>query len=67
MKPSRELINHLNLLTFDKEGFPFPNEQVIGVSVGTLRWIVGNLQYQLKEPYREHGKDFSTEPTLPKV
>jgi hypothetical protein len=67
MKPSRELIEHLSKLTFDREGYPFPNEQVIGVSVGTLRWLVSNLQYQLKEPYREDGKNFSTESTLFKV
>ena len=49
MRVSRELIDWLEKLTFDNQGFPRKNEDMIGMQVGTLRGLLAILNFEYKE------------------
>lgn len=53
MKASKELIDWLENLTYDQQGFPRANEEMLGIQVGTLRGLLSILHFQNKKPYRE--------------
>lgn len=48
MKASKELIEWLEKLTVDNQGFPRTNEEVIGMQVGTLRGLIAILNFENK-------------------
>jgi len=49
MKASKELIEWLEKLTVDNQGFPRTNEEVIGMQVGTLRGLIAILNFENKQ------------------
>lgn len=49
MKASKELIDWLEKLTFDPQGFPRANEETLGIQVGTIRGLVAILNFENKE------------------
>jgi hypothetical protein len=67
MKASKELIDFLESLTIDEEGFPKLNKELVYLDVGTLRFISNILKFQRKGIYKEDGENSSKEPTLPTV
>lgn len=51
MKASKEFIENLESLTYDPQGFPRNNKELINIQVGTIRNLISILNFQHKVPY----------------
>jgi hypothetical protein len=61
MKASKELVDWLTKQTYDHEGFPRTNEELLGISVGTLRTLIAIVTFKEKEFNREpDGKSITS-------
>ncbi len=49
MKASKELLDWLEKLTYDQQGFPRANEEMLGIQVGTLRGLLAILHFENKQ------------------